>query len=105
MRKRQWRAILGRYGRKAVVRTPGREDMVVKALIQPVLDKNPQLVPSPMGLRSEERAVWLGPGDVTLHPGESVVCAGEELYEVRSARVVGNGHHVWAMLQRMEGEA
>lgn len=102
--KREWNAVLGRYGRDVTVQTAGQEDVTVKAFVQPVLDKQAQLAPSPLGLRLEERAVYLGPGGVALHPGETTVRCGEAVYEVRSARVVEHGHHVWAMLQRMEGE-
>ena len=101
--KGRWRAILGRHGRQVVVEKMGQE-VQVRAFIQPVLDKKLQFVPSPLGLRPEERAVYLGPGDVQLHPGESVVRDAERVYEVRAARSVGNGHHVWALLQRKERE-
>lgn len=103
MMKREWRAILGRYGRMVTVQTAGREDMAVKAFVQPVRNRKTQFAPSPLGLRREEQAIWLGPGDVPLYPGESVVRDGEIIYEVRAAHTVGDGHHVWAMLQRMEG--
>lgn len=102
--KREWRAILGRYGQEVRLQSPGQEDVAVKAFIQPVLDKESQFVPSPLGLRREERAVYLGPGDAPLHPGETVVRTQTAAYEVRSARVIDGGHHVWAMLQKMEGE-
>lgn len=102
--KREWNAILGRYGRDVTVQTAGQEDVTVKAFLQPVLDKGAQLAPSPLGLRLEEQAVYLGPGDVALVPGETVVRTEQAAYEVRSARIVDHGHHAWAMLQRMEGE-
>ena len=101
--RRQWRAILGRYGRAVIVQKNGQE-VRVKAFIQPVLDKKTQFVPSPLGLRPEERAVYLGPGEVELCPGESVVREGERVFAVRAARSVGNGHHVWALLCRKEME-
>jgi len=99
--KGQWRAILGRYGRQVILQRNGQE-VSVKAFVQPVLDKKSQLVPSPLGLRAQERAIYLGPGEVELLSGESVVLDGEIAYEVRTARMVGNGHHVWALLCRKE---
>ena len=102
MMKREWKAILGRYGRMVTVCTPGRADENVKVFLQPVLDKDTQIQPSPLGLRREERMLYLGPGEVELLPGESVVQDGQCRYEVRSTRVVEDGHHVWAVLQRME---
>lgn len=105
MMKRAWRAILGRYSRGVRLHRPGQEDVFVKAFVQPVRDQQVQLAPSPLGIRLEERAVYLGPGDVLLFPGETVVHTARGSYEVRSARTVGDGHHVWAMLQKMEGDA
>jgi hypothetical protein len=102
MMKREWKAILGRYGRMVAVCTPGRKEEHVKVFLQPVLDKDTQIQPSPLGLRREERMLYLGPGEVELLPGESVVQDGQCRYEVRSTRVVEDGHHVWAVLQRME---
>jgi hypothetical protein len=104
MMKREWRAVLGRYGRTVRLVTPGREDMAVKAFLQPVLDRDSQIQPSPLGLCREERMIYLGPGGVELLPGETVVADGAARYEVRSTRSVGDGHHVWAILQRLEDE-
>lgn len=105
MMKREWRAILNRYGRQVSVCNPGQEEISVKVFLQPVLDRDTQMVPSPLGLRREERMLYLGPGDVMLSPGETVIREGQACYEVRSTRSMEDGHHVWAILQRMEGEA
>ena len=102
MMKREWKAILGRYGRMVTVFTPGRKEENVKAFLQPVLDKDAQLQPSPLGLRREERMLYLGSGEVELLPGESVIHDRQRRYEVRSTRMVEDGHHIWAVLQRME---
>lgn len=98
---REWTAILNRYGRDVTV-TRGESSTVVKAFVQPILDRNLQLVPSPLGLRREERCLYLGPARLTLYPRESVVAWDGADYEVRSTRLVGDGHHVWAVLQRKE---
>ena len=105
MMKREWRAVLRRYGRTVRLTTPGRNDVTVKVFLQPVLDRDSQIQPSPLGLRREERMLYLGPGDVELRPGETAVTDGAARYEVRSTRPVGEGHHVWAILQRLEDEA
>lgn len=105
MMKREWRAVLGRYGRTVRLTAPGREETEVRAFMQPVLDRDEQMKPSALGLRREERMLYLGPGDVELLPGESVVTDGAARYEVRSTRSVGDGHHIWAILQRLEDEA
>ena len=103
--KREWNAILNRYGRQVGVCNPGTEEISVKVFLQPVLDRDAQLVPSPLGLRREERMLYLGPGDISLLPGETVIRDGQVRYEVRSTRTVEDGHHVWAVLQRLEGDA
>lgn len=103
--KREWNAILHRYGRQVSVCNPGAEESSVKVFLQPILDRDPQLVPSPLGLRREERMLYLGPGDVALVPGETVIRDAEARYEVRSTRNVEGSHHVWAILQRLEGDA
>ena len=101
--QRQWESILRRYGQSVEVCTAG-ECRQVRAFLQNVLDKDEQLVPSPLGLRREERVLYLGPAGVELKPRESVVFCGGAGYEVCSARSVGDGHHMWAVLQRKEGE-
>ena len=102
MMKQEWRAVLWRYGRTVRLTAPGREEREVRVFLQPVLDRDEQWKPSPLGLRREERMLYLGPGDVELFPGETVVTDGAARYEVRSTRPVGEGHHVWAILQRLE---
>ena len=100
----EWIAILNRYGQSVTV-TRGGVRAAVKAFVQPVLDKEQQLGPSPLGLRREERCLYLGPAHFPLFPQESVVSWEGVDYEVRSTRMVGDGHHVWAILQRREGSA
>ena len=105
MMKQEWRAVLRRYGRTVRLTGPGREKREVRAFLQPVLDRDEQLVPTPLGLRREERVLYLGPAGVELKPRESVVRWGGADYEVCSARSVGDGHHMWAVLQRREESA
>ena len=104
MMEREWANILARYGCSVTVRT-GEQTVVAKAFVQPVLDKQEQFVPGELGLRREEQALWLGSVAVELIPGSSEVEWNGAHYEVRSTRVVGDGHHVWAILQRMEDDA
>lgn len=101
MMHREWAAILARYGRTVTVTREG-ECVETKAFVQPVLDKGDQLVPSALGLRWEERWLYLGAADLPLYPRESIVTWDGADYEVCSARSVGDGHHVWAILQRKE---
>lgn len=104
MMEREWKGILARYGCPVTVCTEGQK-VETKAFMQPVLDKQEQLVPSALGLRTEERVLWLGPAEVSLFPGSSEVEWNGAHYAVRSTRPVGDGHHVWAILQRLEDEA
>lgn len=103
MMKSEWEAILRRYGQRVTV-TRGGERWGVKAFVQPVRDRDDQLVPSPLGLRREERCLYLGPAGLPLFPRESVVTWGGVEYEVCSTHPVGDGHHVWAILRRREKE-
>ena len=101
MMRAEWTAILNRYGQNVTV-TRADERVTVKAFVQPVLDKEHQLAPSPLGLRREEKCLYLGPAHLPLFPRESVVTWDGADYEVRSTRLVGDGHHAWAILQRKE---
>lgn len=100
----EWCAILSRYGQQVTLQTQGEGNMAVKAFLQPVLDQDVQMQPSPLGMRREEQVLYLGPAGVPLSPRKTVVVWEGQRYAVRSTRSVGNGHHVWAILQRMEGD-
>lgn len=103
MMGREWAGILRRYGQEVTVRR-GDTSVQVRAFLQEV-EEDEQLVPSPLGMRREERAVYFGPADVPLIPRESAVEWKGRAYEVRAAREVGDGHHIRAVLRRMEDEA
>ena len=103
MMEREWEQILRRYGVMVEICTAGARRQV-KAFMQNVLDQDRQLVPSPLGLRREERVLYLGPVQAELQPRESVVRWGGADYEVCSTRNVGS-HHIWAVLQRREASA
>lgn len=101
--ERQWEQILRRYGQSVEIRD-SMGSRQVRAFVQHVPDKDEQLVPSPLGLRREERVLYLGPVQAELRPRESVVHWGGADYEVCSTRRV-EGHHIWAVLQRREDMA
>lgn len=96
--------MLRRHGQQAQIHMDG-QCWTVRAFLQPVLDREPQQVPSPLGLRREERVLYLGPADVAILPENTTVEWQGRCYEVRSAREVGDGHHCWAILQALEGDA
>lgn len=103
---REWQAVLNRYGQKVeIVQRENGPRKLVRAFVQNVLDKDAQLAPSPPGLRREERVLYLGPARLELLPRESTVFWAGQVYDVTSARRVGDGHHMWAILQRREASA
>ena len=91
-----WETVLRRYGSRVTV-----EGETVQAILQSVRDNAPQLPPTPIGMSREERVLYLGPASRPLSPRETVLWEGAE-YEVRTARIVGDGHHVRALLQRKQ---
>ena len=109
MMGREWQAILARYGQSVTVGTQAKDDAVtVRAFLQPVLDKNQaQSVPSPLGLRREDRFLYLGPTHVPLTAFESLVTWQGQVYEVQSAHPVGarGTGHWWAMLRPRDKES
>lgn len=100
MRERAWQSVLRRFGQEVTVRT-GEQTAAVRAFLQEA-EEDEELVPSPLGMRREERAVYFGPVSVPLLPRESEVEWKGRRYMVRGAREVGDGHHLQAILVRME---
>jgi hypothetical protein len=100
MMDREWRAILNRYGQSLLVCTRKEgEQETVRAFLQPVREKQTaQTVPSPLGLRREDRFLYLGPADTALFPRQSQVSCQGQNYEVQTAQKVGESHW-WAILR------
>lgn len=104
MMDREWRAILAKYGQSVSV-FDGEKSVRVRAFLQPVLEKGrEQEVPSPLGLRREDRFLYLGPVDAPLTAGVSRVEGQGQAYEVQSAHLVGESHW-WALLRPRDKEA
>ena len=108
MMGREWSAILARYGQSVTVYPSSDADPVgLKAFLQPVLEKGEgQECPSPLGLRREDRFLYLGPADTALNAGVSRVEWDGQSYDVQSAHPVGAGvtHHWWAVLRPCDKE-
>ena len=51
MMEREWAAILARFGQEVTLTETGAEPISVRAFLQPILEKQPQLEPSPLGDR------------------------------------------------------
>lgn len=97
MMDREWRAILTRYGQRVTV-----DGAVHQAFLQPVLDKREgQECPSPLGLRRDDRFLYLGPADVPLKAGVSMVTVDGQDYVVQTAHPIGGRtpHHWWGILR------
>lgn len=105
MMGREWRAILAKYGQSVTVYDgEGGMGVTVRAFLQPVLDRGAeQSVPSPLGLRREDRVLYLGPFETPLAEGGMVMCRSGR-YTVQSAHPV-SGSHWWAMLRPVERRA
>jgi len=107
MMDREWSAILRRYGQPVTVYEGEQAGVSLRAFLQPVLERGKeQEVPTPLGLRREDRYLYLGPRDVTLTAGTSRVEWKGQRFEVQSARPVGGGqaHHWWAVLRPCDKE-
>ena len=99
---RHWRAILAQYGQNVTVfPRNGEEGAQTRAFVQPLAERREdQRVPSPLGLRREDRYLMLGEPDVPAAPGDRVVWR-ESGYEVRTAHPIYLGErlsHWWAVL-------
>ncbi len=108
MMDREWQAILQKYGERVCVHQKDGEERNVRALLQPVLEKNSeQEEPSPLGLQRSDRILYLGPMTVCLIARESRVEWRGKLYDVQFSQPVGpgNGHHWWAVLRPGDEEA
>ncbi len=102
MMDREWQEILRRYGQSVTVFDGDGNGQDVRAFLQTLPEKNTeQLAPSPLGLRREDRLLYLGPRDVPLSARKSRVEWNGNAYDVQSAHPVGpgDGCHWWAVLR------
>ena len=108
MMDRAWQAILDRYGQSVKLLAPeDQTGTAVRAFLQPVRERGEeQLAPSPLGLRREERLLYLGPAGVPLSPRSTRVVCEKRMYEVQAAHPVGAGPlcHWWAVLRPLDKE-
>lgn len=97
--ERMWGDILDRFGQDVVLRE-GEQAVPLRALVQPLLERGEdQEVPSPLGLRRQDRFRYMGPAGHPLGPDTLVEWKGKD-YRVRSAHLAGEGicPHWWAVL-------
>ena len=105
----EWQAILTRSGRDVTLYSPQYpEGTTLRAMVQPVLERTgEQQVPSPLGMRREDRFLYLGKPEEPLTPGCWVEWNGTG-YEVQTAHPIqagGRTSHVWAVLRPRDREA
>ena len=108
MMEREWAAILARFGQVVTLTAPEGEPVAVRAFVQPILERQPQLEPSPLGTRREERWLYLGPPENALTAGETGVTWGDRNFTVETVRQVWAGDapsHWWAVLRSEDKEA
>lgn len=103
-----WRTILAQYGQRVTVYPEGKgPGVTLNAFLQPVLEQGKeQSVPSPLGMKRQDRFLYLGPAQNPLTPRVSrVVWAGRN-FEVQAAQPVGGKriHHWWAVLRLQDRE-
>ena len=107
MMEREWAAILARFGQEVTLTAPEGEPVPVRAFVQPILDRQPQLEPSPLGTRREERWLYLGPPEPPLTAGETGICWEGRSFTAETARQVwagGGPSHWWAVLRPVDKE-
>ncbi len=103
-------AIAARYGRSVVLFRQGEEVGQGQAVLRPVLDRQEQWLPSPLGKQRQELVLCLAQADLPFRTGEAeqTVQAGEAVYEVVSVRPVeaGTERIYWhGVLRRREVDA
>ena len=108
MMEREWAAVLARFGQEVTLAGPEAEKRSVRAFVQPILERQSQLEPSPLGARREERWLYLGPPENALTAGETGVTWNSRNFGVETARQVWAGDgpsHWWAVLRPEDKEA
>ena len=102
---RHWHVILARYGQSVTVfPKSGDGSAETRAFVQPLAERGEdQRVPSPLGLRREDRFLYLGPGEVPLEEGGRVRL-GQEDYVVQAAHSIGQGLFWQGVLRPVDEE-
>ena len=100
MMDREWAAILNRHGQDVTLHD-GQEEKALRAFLQPVLDRSgEQEIPTPLGVRREDRFLYLGPREVPLTDAMWLEWAGQG-FDIHCAHCVSDSHW-WALLRPRE---
>lgn len=102
-------AVLRRYGKPAAVHGNG-ETRIGPAMVQPLLEKNEQWTPTPLGRKRQDRFLCLGAPELTLDGLETdgFLEWDGQAYNVVTAQRVELGNkplYWWAILTVREDEA
>lgn len=105
-----FQAIAARYGQEVILFHQGQQAGQGLAVLRPVLDRQAQWQPQPLGQARREEVLCLAAAQLPFHTGcaEQTVQAGQALYDVVSARPVeaGTERIYWrAVLRRREEDA
>lgn len=105
MMNREWSHLLHRYGQPVVIHQ-GETQFPSRAFLQPIREKNqPQPVPSPLGLRPDDRLLYLG---TPQHPLSGCWVEWNGVgYAVQSTHPIPVGQqisHIWAILRPLDKE-
>ncbi len=106
MMERTWSALLARYGQEVTLHR-GETETNGRAFLQPIRETGrEQQVPSPLGLRREDRFLYLGEAGQPLARTDWVEWNGAA-YTVQSVHLVyvgQTGLYTWAVLRPRDPE-
>ena len=93
--EREWRGILNRFGQQVILYR-GEKQIPVRAFLQPVPEEGtPQRVPTPLGLGSREKFLYLGPPDQKVDTDTLVEWGGREYRVSRASKIGGSVCPYW----------
>ena len=104
------RALMGRYGQRVEV-LKGEKTLPLQAFLQPITRQSgeeKQYLPTSLGLRREDRWLYLGEGEISLSPLEDRVRWRGKTFEIQAAQPIYIGDrlsHWWAILIPEDKEA
>lgn len=102
---RLWNSVLAQYGQAVTLQTGG-ETAQVRAFFQPVEERAPGVVPTPLGVAPAGKYLYLGPGDAPLEDVEELGWNGRafRILRHREYRVGDELVYRWAVCEEMDGQ-
>lgn len=99
MGEREWKDILARYGQKVTL-CRGEEGREIRAFLQPIEEKAPGRVPTPLGVAPAGKWLYLGPSEEALEDVDRLLWEGRA-FEILREREFPVGETVlyrWGIL-------